>query len=552
MQYSTSAAEIQSEAATSQTGLPLVHPQWQEGVAVFRQAWQLRLPLAGRGESLKLLPQSGLNLHFASAAAEIDAADEDWVARWDESDQQRVRISLKRPATLRRVLCDAYDKIALLRADGDAVSDEPAISGRTHHLLGELIQAGDFVLALSEPSATAEKIAKRSARKARQAESKSARAAKPGAASAVEKAKEALREAIERDSWLSLEVFGTPTSPRLKLLDAAGEPLWQWQLAGAQQSADFVSGQGDLDALEDALNRALARLDGNAPALELQLLAESDEPCRLRVNQLQLQAQWQRSALPAPLDALRFCGQSLERRSVPLDTPCGVPFSLALSLSPALPAVGAAAPAMPGGRSGLFLRAGQDAAAPMQLGSPLFVHGGALAWWPLSSSALLHLRLHQDADGAPGGLLAEATLRHSPDGADSWLFRWEKTPLQAGCYWWCLHCEDGEGVWLGAPGSEQRALERREGEPWRALSLPLALAIAPLGDGSGSASLSAEVNGSPLQLQALDSGRLLASAALPAATGGAELQVVSSQPLLLTVAEAAASWPARLECEPVP
>ncbi len=557
-QKALSEAEVRAEEMLLQMedetdGLRLDSPTWQDGVAVFSQRWRLRLTLAARGERLQLAPGSRVSLRFAPLSVEVDGRDRDWVQQWHDEDHSRVRVDLKRPASIRQVRCDEYERVAFHRADGDVVSEEAVDTARTDRRLSSLLVAQSLVLALSEPSPMPNKLQKRSAREVRQAQKKAqqeARQATYGDAMREDEAKQALAEALEKSrSWLSLELRGLPTSPRLKLLDAGGELLWQWQQAGAQAQAHFQAGEADIAALGAALNRALEQHDQQAspPAtLELFLLAESDEPCRLTHVDLALQPRWSRNALPSASEAsLSFSGEALERRTLPLQLPANTACQLSVQLHASGPEGSAGAPALPAGQQGLYLRAGQDAALAFELNTPAFNAGCALAWWPVGEAGKLHLSLHQDAGGAPGSLLAEATLQRQEQAAALWLFRWPRLPLQAGRHWWCLHCEEGEGIWLGSAGSP-RLLQRQDDQPWAGVALSVLPLASALVDGSNGAPFTASLAGAVLSQQSqADSWRLRGSVSAGAADRSLVLD--SSQPLLLKPVSADVDWPAALQ-----
>jgi hypothetical protein len=448
--------------------LDLTSPVQEDGVTLFRFTLYVRVPLDERCQGLVAAPISKLQVRFDPTTVQVTRGDSAWVTKWHEEDAQHVTVQLTYPAPIVRVHSDIYGKVALHRVDGDAVSEKPTIDdASTGQTLPEAFVASAFQAAFSGPIPQAINKVVQDKLKAQQThtfQSLSAGAVQ-GESISGDSAYDDMKLAAIMESALGrLDLSGKPTTPRLRLLSAdQSESLWQWLEPGEHAGPISYSAQGsDLgDQLQPALDRALALREGGEMQMVLPLLVESDAPCRVTLQQANLEFQLQADLLSEPAQ-LSFAGGSEQTQLVSLETPEVQPVRLQLQASIALRDQQTAGEpgALADGRTGVQMEPGMQAAALWEADRPYWLIGIAVAWYGLSEHAALHVSLLPEAGGpaTATGSLADASLDASAIGP-AWLrFLWPQVPLQPGRYWLRLQVEEGSGLWLGEGGEEFQPL----------------------------------------------------------------------------------------------
>jgi hypothetical protein len=470
--------------------LDLTSPVQEDGVTLFRFTLYVRVPLDERCQGLVLAPSSKLQVRFEPATVQVTRSDSAWVTKWDDGPDQ-VTVHLVYPAPIAKVHSDIYAKVDLHRVDGDAVSEQPTVSASTGQTLPEAFVAPVFQAVFSEPNPVA--VARVVSQKVHEKQTHTFQSLSAGAVQSEsiktgDTAYDEMKVAAIMESALGrLDLSGKPTTPRLRLLSAdQSENLWQWLEPGEHASAITYSAQGaDLAGqLQPALDRALALREGGETQMVLPLLVESDAPCRVTLQQANLEFRLQADLLSAPAQ-LSFAGGSEQIRLVSLETPAVQAVRLQLQASIALrdPQTAGEPEALADGRTGVQLAAGLQAAALWEAERPYWLTGIAVAWYGLSEQAALHVSLLPEAGGpaTATGSLADASLGTSAIGP-AWLrFLWPQVALQPGRYWLRLQVEDGSGLWLGEAADDVQPIwQQTPPAPGAAMSVPLSLRHFPL------------------------------------------------------------------------
>ena len=441
--------------------LDLTSPTHEGGVTLFRSTLYARVPLDERCQALVLAPSSKLQVRYEPTTVQVTRSSAAWVEEWDDNGPDQTTVRLVYPAPIAKVRSDIYAKVELHRVDGDAVSEQPTVSANTGQALAEPFVAAAFQAAFSEQKPD---FGKRMSdhvhkRQTRTFQSLSAAAVKGGTGSsgdaAFEEEKAILMATLALDR---LDLMGRPTTPRLRLMSAdQSENLWQWLEPGEHSAPITYSAQdADLVAqLQPALDRTLALRAGGETQLVLPLLIESDAPCRVTLQQANLEFQLQAELLSEPAQ-LSFAGGSEQTRLLSLEIPTVQPVRLQLQASIAQrdPQTAGEPSALTDGRAGVQMEAAMQAAALWEADRPYWLIGLAIAWYGLTEHAALHLSLLPEGGGpaAATGSLADASLEPSAIGP-AWLrFLCPQVPLQPGRYWVRLQVEDGSGLWLGQAG----------------------------------------------------------------------------------------------------
>jgi hypothetical protein len=448
--------------------LDLTSPVQEDGVTLFRFTLYVRVPLDQRCQRVVAAPGSKLQVRFEPATVQVARGNGAWVEKWQEDGPKQVNVHLAYPAPIAKVHSDIYGKAALHRVDGDAVSDQATVTVATGHTLGQPFVAAAFQVVLSEakPQAVAKVVAEKIHHKQTQSfHSLSAKVVHEDNVSIGDRAfDEAKLQAIMESALARLDLSGKPTTPRLRLLSAdQAESLWQWVEPGEHASAISYSAQGaDLgEQLQPALDRAFALRESAAAQLVLPLLIESDAPCRVTLQQANLEFELQTDLLVAPAQ-ITFAGVAEQTLFVSLAAPAVQAVRLQLQASMARrDAQTAGEPAaIPAGYTGVQLDSGMQAAALWQADRPYWLIGLAVAWYGLSEQTTLRLSLYPEAagPGAATGPAAEASLA-APASGPGWLrFQWPQAALQPGRYWVRVQAEKGSGLWLGEASQDLHPL----------------------------------------------------------------------------------------------
>jgi hypothetical protein len=481
---------------TAGSVLPLTSPTLENGVNLFRRTLYLRFDLDPRCSSITLSPQSQLELRFEPTTVNVSRSDQAWVKRW-QGLGPRIDVELSYPAPILRLHSQLYDRIAVYRVDGEAVSEQATVTANAGQTLAEPLVAPHFQVELSEPNA--DKYAHALAERVQDAQMQSpqtlsAMATDPGMQPSFQEDLQQLQEELFAQSALgSIVLQGQPVNPRLRLLNAdATEGLWQWLEPGAHsETIGFPeAGEGGLaELLAPALQRAFEQAAENDDSILLPLLIESDAPCRLVVEQAQIGCLLETELVPEAI-TYRLDGTSTESRTLALVPPAGLPHSLYFEAGLDLlqPLWASTPPALqPGDLTGVSLSKGDQLAVPLRITQPLQLSALALAWYGLADLCELALSLSADGGQRPAAKpLVQVALTQTQQNP-LWLqFQVAEIDLQPGPYWLGLRLRQGSGIWLGQPlDPPQPAWYTKGSLPVYCESLPLQLysgLLSSLGD----------------------------------------------------------------------
>jgi hypothetical protein len=246
--------------------------------------------------------------------------------------------------------------------------------------------------------------------------------------------------------------------------------------------------------LEDLIQRLRGKLaDAGAEAvpvlpdpLAIELVVESDAPCRFSISQFAIGYQLARQSFPdgSPKQVLRFPKGQLARRRIDLQVPTAVTVTSAMltlagdgSASPAetsgTPATGQLSATLgAAGASGVRLEGVGRWASPVELSEPILCEGWDLLLAGLAADTRLRFELIADLDGRPDGDVlaqAEEALKR-PERRRLLRFRFrEPVLLPAGGYWLAVESVEGAAVWFldSAPG---RAILRLRQRGWEGVA----------------------------------------------------------------------------------
>jgi hypothetical protein len=333
--------------------------------------------------------------------------------------------------------------------DGEAVSEDPTVSGTTGGAFGEAFVSATFEAAFSERIVNV-----------RLGQAKSS-----DRSDESEKAKGKAR-AVRMSALSRLDLPGQPTAPRLRLLDPTEtEVLWQWIEPGEQTIVSYSASGSDLVAAFEppvarvlSLERKRAEESGSASGasvnrLVLPLVVESDAPCRVILAQAHLEFLLSAEFLTAPAD-LSFDGSSRQARAVGLPSVPTDPVRLDVEATFAFLAARATEePELTDASrfSGAVLEMGSAFAIPWEADRPYWLSGFSVGWYCLSETAILKLSLFPDAAGQIAARpIVEGGANVSLAGAGWARCTWTPIPLQPGRYWLKLSVGAGAGLWLGA------------------------------------------------------------------------------------------------------
>lgn len=486
--YGTAALAAEHRAVAGQV-VDLDRPVADAGVTLFRKSYWLPVPPSlATAQSAGLAADARLVVEFTPRRYSISTGDAHWFPEVENLPGDRVRITFSWPARVVRVEHPSggpAHAIDLLRADGDAVAEEPTMSGITSVDLPEPWIGSPLVVRVREPVI---RLDEREVLLA-QAKSGGGERASPAAVAPAQVMPTAPTEVsvlprVPSYRVPALTLTGSPTSPRLKLYaeQVAGSVLlWQSMVAGTQGTV-VLPAQPIATEWAAAMEqlRTLAADPAAAPG-RLRLDIESDAPCRVRLTQLQLALVAEFELLEAPRK-LAFGGDRVEQAALELTLPAGVSIQ-GLRLAGRVvadTAADAAAGAEPADlRRGALLGADQAALQPLDLAAPTRCAGLALYWQPLSDALQLRLRLRADAGTGPSAQIVAACEASLATPEAGWLaLRWPTIDLQAQRLWAELTVIDGTGLWpfgTGPTGWTETRSDRT-----RRQVLPEALTLQPL------------------------------------------------------------------------
>jgi hypothetical protein len=225
------------------------------------------------------------------------------------------------------------------------------------------------------------------------------------------------------------------------------------------------------EALATDLNRFLERLEEVPQDLQISLVFDSDEPCRVEISQFEIVYHLLRDSFPGGEEkqVLRFEGSALASREVILAVP-GSASLLSASLE-VQESFGQNRPAGEGaialeGNLGVALAGERWAAQSFLPTQAMTVNGIALAAEGLEPEVELLIWLREDwRSGPEGSTLGEGKVSLAEAGVRQWLtvnFR-EPVILSSRPYWILVKAARGSAVWLVSEGSEPARVLAAEG-----------------------------------------------------------------------------------------
>ena len=434
----------------------------------FVRRFAFSLPTAGLAERLRWQPGTRLVLSFPSFDYDARAPSAPEGVSVQNHDGG-VLLTFPSARTLFRIKvagAASGDRIEAYRTDGDVTTDDPFTKAE-HGPSGAELNALDRLLVLKQAGSPSASL---TANEVQQVWVRSAAAN--------------VRVGVQLPA-LGSEVFYLPP--------AAGSVLTQ-----PTQQADLGPGlaallDGMFDRYADSLAGAL--LPGSVP---LVLSIESDTPTRARVHDFRLRYRLSRSRFEdgAAKRTLDFAGGARQVVPLPLDVPRGALWSATLRMmgpfvepsSDASPEGGSdgaggapeAAPA-PASDQGLALRVGETVGVRAPLAQAAIVQAVLLDVIALAESSAGRVRLHRDAGGQPGEVVADAALP-ALSVAQRRMVRVDFDPTQpplvsAGPAWVTLQCDTGSFLWMTPQPSGTlpgRAVSRRTGSDLTWVSVPAA------------------------------------------------------------------------------
>ncbi len=246
-----------------------------------------------------------------------------------------------------------------------------------------------------------------------------------------------------------------------------------------------------LDDLIQRLREKLADAGANAAPvlpdpLAIDLVVESDAPCRFSISQFGIVYQLARQSFPdgSPKQVLRFPKDQLARRRIELQIPTAVTVTSAmltlagdgsadLAGTSGMPTTGQLSATLgAAGASGVRIDGASRWASPVELSEPILCDGWDLLLAGLAADTRLRFELIADLDGSPAGdVLAQAEgALTRPERRRLLRFRFrEPVLLPAGSYWLALESAEGAVVWFldSAPG---RAILRLRQRGWEGVA----------------------------------------------------------------------------------
>lgn len=452
----------------------------------------------------------------------------DWTAEKEDGSATPtlVKVHLVHPWRVVAVNTNDVRGVAVLRLDGDAVSDKATLSGNANSTLpGEFI-GQDFALrkvapflSIKNPQQEIQKAG--GAKKIMMAKS----AGSGTTATQIDNIQaQAQANAIVASHGIkNIHLRSLPTGPRILLGEIDATPdantalTSLWQQPGEQTAlpvtffADEQSRKSALQQLQQKFDRYFAEREKSDPPppplptyLYLPIAFESDTPARLRLTALNLQYHLLRNRFDA-LDTkhtLKFAGGTVTAQSLTLGLPANsqitrAQFQVTNNLKPGFALNGIAGSASLNGHTGIDLTEGSTVSNRVDNATPLQLQHLLLALLPLTDSvqATLHV-LRDNQDSPAGAVLAQTQLQLNQTGVRQWAVA-SIAPLllDSGPCWLRLTVQQGRLFWLGqnAPGHVQFTTGAGPGKAVRTLQLMAMLSAAGANE-NGMAGLSVQVN----------------------------------------------------------
>ncbi len=521
---------------------------------LFRQTLYLQIPIDLLASSIVLALNSQLRLSFDPITVELDQNDHSWITQWDGLGDT-VNVALSYPAPLIRLRSHLYNRADLHRVDGEAVAEQATLSVATGQTFSEPLTAPSFQLVLSQPKPKkhAQAIANKLQEKHHQRhKSLSAMAVSDKSSSSRSDDLMVVENEVLLQSGLSsIELQGQPTNPRLRLLNPdQSETLWQWLEPGSHDSSIDFPNQGEVlaEILAPALKQAFEKREPGSNTILLPLFVESDAPCHVMIEQVQLQFLQETELITEPI-SYNFDGSAAQVEALLLNRPAGEIQYISIEANADtqnspwqdLPA------GLPGNSNlnGAYLAKGDQIAIPWILDQPTYVSGISIAWYGLAKEIELQLNISPDSDDCPA---ARTLTKGSYSGSLTqplWIhIRLAETALQPGTYWIQLQSNQGAGIWLGDPATAQQHIRRRSGNrPGQSETLPLTLNFqllsnAPSGQ-LATAPMQLAINDTPMAFSEAGQDKIKAELAIipPILQSSQEwkLRVSSSQSMVMSI-----------------
>lgn len=437
-----------------------------------------------------------------------------------------VKVHLVHPWRLVAVNTNDVRGVAVLRLDGDAVSEKATLSGNANSTLpGEFI-GQDFALRKVAPFLSIKNPQQEIHKAGGATQIMMAKSA--GSGSALNQGDNIQAQAqanaiVASHGIKNIHLRSLPTGPRIMLgeIDAipdANTALTSlWQQPGEQTElpvtffADEQSRKSALQQLQQKFDRYFAEREKSDPPppalptyLYLPIAFESDTPARLRLTALNLQYHLLRNRFDA-LDVkhtLKFAGGTVTAQSLTLGLPANsqitrAQFQVTNNLKPGFALNGMAGSASLNGHTGFDLTEGSTVSNRVDNATPLQLQHLLLALLPLTDNVQATLQILRDSQDSPAGaVLAQTQLQLESSGGRQWAVA-SIAPLllDSGPCWLRLTVQQGRLLWLGqnAPGHVQFTSGAGPGKTVRTLQLMAILSAAGT-DENGMAGLSVQVN----------------------------------------------------------
>lgn len=449
----------------------------------YQQRFTLELPTGGLAEALLLDTTTSLRLqanHITFNAFADDAPEQAQVAK---SGATGLLVTLPLPRLISSIrfansLSPSGKTTQLFRTDGDNVSEEPVAShvnttpkrakkgvgkhGDTERI--HILERETMGLSTSTANAAAGGLP-------------------PGELGVVDgrivvQLKEGTFVSLQNESITEFNITTGPENLRIGLrLPALSSDLFYLPLTfEINQQVD--AGAALHKQLSDLVQRLQASLAAQATTpgpppslpdpLALELVVESDAPCRFTLSQFAIRYNLARHSFPGgeAKQVLRFATGQPTQQHLNFEIPSSINLShatLRLAGDGSAPTPGETTAASSGQlshllelseESGLRLDADHRWSSPIELTAPVLNGGWDLLVSALAPDTLLHLEIVADNNGTPGGeplATAEARLPspHRPQ-----LLRFALDApllLQPGGYWLRVECRNGAAVWRLQP-----------------------------------------------------------------------------------------------------
>ena len=459
----------------------------------YQQLFMLQLPTGGLAEELLVGEGTSLRVrahHLILNALDSSAAERAEVA---QADSTGLRVTLPIPRIIHSIrFANAHSPggktTELYRTDGDTVAEEPVASCVNAVSIGHVVKS-DGGPAEAPVEAKSSSVAPQAESDAQPLASGGSQHALPAGELGVTDGRILVRllgttahETLNASSITEFNLSTGPENLRVGMrLPALGSELF-FLPATVEPEQDVDLGDSLRNQLRGALQRLIDQLAANSAdssprpilpdPLALELVVESDAPCRFTFSQFKLSYRLARESFQdgAPKKVLRFIGDQPQRQRLGITVPASVSpirASLTVAADPGGEAETGSAPS-PSSPLTELIAAGIDEGlrvdpahhwlSPLTVDTPMLSRGVDLLVMALSPSSHLQLEIIRDGDGLPDGeRLASAELELPSSGrrAPSRFLLDTLLQLQPGSYWMRLRSRDGAAVWnlRASPGA---------------------------------------------------------------------------------------------------